>query len=356
VGNDRFRNSVALISSVSGGSLGSLIYAASFANHIEPEEVIANSRASAINEVAWGWTYPDFFRAIAPWLVDGTSDRGWALEEKWSAVNKLSTNGRDTYLSDWAARGAAMPALIFNSMLVEPGRHVIFSTTDFPKANDPRGIVNFYRLYREHAGRYDIRVNTAARLSSSFPYVAPAARADLGSVHQPGFHFVDGGYYDNFGIDSLIGWLAEALSDQHAEPAVKAMNDILVLTIRHFNAGSEPRGSLRGWGFQMFAPVIGLLAMWDAAPARRDDNEFRLFADGLRANPNRRIWIVNVPYNGMGDCARAPLSWKLSESQKACIDGAWDSVKDAPQLRCIDNYLRGDLSDRDCYSPDRTLQ
>ena len=167
---------------------------------------------------------------------------------------------------------------------------------------------------------------------------------------------MDGGYYDNFGIDSLIGWLAEALSDKQAEPGVKGMSDILVLTIRHFNAGTEPKGELHGWSFQTFAPVVGLLSMWNAAPARRDDNEFRLFADGLRASsPKRRIWIVNVPYDGVGDCARAPLSWKLSESQKACIDRAWKHVTDA-QLTCIDRYLKGDLSDPDCYSPNRTLQ
>src|SRR5437879_5642727 len=106
--------------------------------------------------------------AMVPWFVSRTSDRGWALEEKWSAGNNLSPNGRDTFLSAWAARGAAIPALIFNAMLVEPGRHVIFSTTDFPKANDPRGIVNFYTLYRDRIGGYDIRVNTATRLSSSF--------------------------------------------------------------------------------------------------------------------------------------------------------------------------------------------
>src|SRR5205823_4828980 len=129
------------------------------------------------------------------------------------------------------------------------------------------------------------------------------------------------------GIDSLIGWLAEALSDQQAGPSVKGMSDILILTIRHFNAGTEPKGSVHGWGFQTLAPVAGLLSMWDAAPARRDDNEFRLFADGLRASTNRRIWIVNVPYDGTGDCARAPLSWKLSESQKTCIDQAWSSVR-----------------------------
>lgn len=167
---------------------------------------------------------------------------------------------------------------------------------------------------------------------------------------------MDGGYYDNFGIDSLIGWLAEALNDQQADPSVKGMSDILILTIRHFNAGGEAKGELQGWGFQALAPLKGLLAMWNAAPARRDDNEFRLFADGLRASSNRRIWNVNVPYEGTGDCARAPLSWKLSESQKACIDQAWDSAKNARQLTCIDRYLKGDLTDAGCYSPDRTLQ
>ena len=351
-----FRNSVALISSVSGGSLGSLIYAASFTGNVAPSEVAQNARASAIDEVAWGWTYPDFFRAIVPWLVPRTTDRGWAIEEKWAAVNRLASAGRDTFLSDWAARGAAMPALIFNSMLVEPGRHVIFSTSDFPLRDDPRGIANFYRLYPEMAGRYDIRVTTAARLSASFPYVAPAARSDLRGVHEPDYHFVDGGYYDNFGIDSLIGWLGEAVNAPDAGPAVKGMSDILILTIRHFNAGEAPKGALHGWGFQPFAPVAGLLSMWDAAPAQRDDNEFRLFAAQLRAaSPGRRVWIVNVPYIGTGDCARAPLSWKLSESQKACIDTAWKSVENEAQLGCIDHYLHGDSDAAECYSPDRNL-
>ncbi len=53
-----FRNSVALISSVSGGSLGAMVYAASFAGNVDPGCVATNAKASAIDEVAWGWTSP----------------------------------------------------------------------------------------------------------------------------------------------------------------------------------------------------------------------------------------------------------------------------------------------------------
>jgi hypothetical protein len=79
-----FRNSVAAISSVSGGSLGAIIYGASFAGNVSPEKVPSNAAQSAIDEVAWGLTVPDYWRTIFPWLrIDRAIDRGWALEKKW---------------------------------------------------------------------------------------------------------------------------------------------------------------------------------------------------------------------------------------------------------------------------------
>ena len=148
-----FRDSVALVSSVSGGSLGSIIYAASFAHKIREDEVPLKARQPAIDEVAWGWTVPDFGRAILPWFrLNRAIDRGWALEKKWAAINNLDDTGRErgTMLSDWseAARAGTMPALIINSMLVERGQPVVFSTTRFPRERNDKGrIVNFYDLY-----------------------------------------------------------------------------------------------------------------------------------------------------------------------------------------------------------------
>lgn len=323
---DQFRSSISFISSVSGGSLGSLIYAASIANLVDhPAE---NARASAIDEVAWGWTQPDVRRAVLPWFGSRTVDRGWALEEKWIAVNNLGTprlgpidrlfakraEGHDVFLSDWARMGARLPALVFNSMLVERGQHVVFSTTDYPVKNDARSVVNFYSLYP--GDRFDIRVATAARLSASFPYVAPASRPEI-DPYATGFHFVDGGYFDNYGIDSLIGWLREALDGVE-------IGDILILQIRHFNPDDVPAAGRRGWLYQTYAPLSGLLSMWNAAPASRDRNELGLFLNGFES-AKHHVWLSTVKFRAQaGACA--PLSWKLSPGERNCIDTAWQKL------------------------------
>lgn len=168
-----FRGSVAVVSSVSGGSLGSIIYAASFAGKIKPSEVAPNALQSAIDEVAWGWTVPDFWRTIVPWFRrNRTIDRGWALERKWAAINNLNDTGgtRGTMLSEWseAARAGKMPALLINSMLVESGQPVVFSNTRFPATKRNLPIKNFYDLYPGQRGAYDIRVNTAAPIRVLF--------------------------------------------------------------------------------------------------------------------------------------------------------------------------------------------
>lgn len=412
-GANGFRGSVALLSSVSGGSLGSMVYAASFAGNVAASCTAENAEASGIDEVAWGWTSPDFWRAVLPLFRPHPEiDRGWALEQKWAVMNGLSPEpscifcqvrpkphcagqnpatspgpASDTYLSDWAAKGTHLPALIFNSMLVERGQHVVFSTNRFPFKNDPRGIMNFYDLYPHQEKHFDVRVNTAARLSASFPYVAPASRPNLNTPYVGDFHFVDGGYYDNLGIDSLIGWLTSAYGQDPA--LIEQIPEILVLQIRHFNPDVLEEGSRDGWSFQLFAPVTALLRMWNNAPVHRDQNELNLFIQNSalsKRGPN--IKTVMIPYCGLNyggntdtgkafdaciaasggqalssarllsartkpstesrrnriNCADQPLSWKLTQSQKQCINDTWeDFAHDDPNgaLWSIGQFLTG---------------
>jgi hypothetical protein len=347
-----FRDSVAGISSVSGGSLGSIIYAASFANKIQENEVAENARKSAIDEVAWGWTVPDFWRTILPWFrTNRAIDRGWALEKKWAAMNNLNDSGPQggTMLSDWAnaARNGTMPALLINSMLVESGQPVVFTNTRFPAVRNTQSrIVNFYDLYPSQYLRYDIRVNTAARLSASFSYVAPSSRPDLNGPYTEGFHFVDGGYYDNFGITSLLGWLAEALDNDEVRTQ---MTDILILQIRHFNPGTLASGTRQGWGFQVVAPPEALLNMRDYAQESTALKQLELFGK-YYASRQVNVWKSMIVYNGAEGCNDAPLSWKLDQHQQDCIKQTWEGVLNdqKPDLQCIHSYVSGGDLAADC--------
>ena len=69
---------------MSSGSLGSIISTwPSFAHRIGEDEVPSKALQPAIDEVAWGWTVPDFWRAILPWFrLNRAVDRGWALEKE----------------------------------------------------------------------------------------------------------------------------------------------------------------------------------------------------------------------------------------------------------------------------------
>jgi hypothetical protein len=239
-----------------------------------------------------------------------------------------------------------MPALLLNATLVEKGQPLVFSSTEFPRQSDPRGLQNFYNLYPG----FDIRVNTAARLSASFPYVAPAARSNAKTVTVGDDHVVDGGYYDNYGINSLLGWLEDAIGSM-PEPEIKQdLSDVLILQIRPFANPSSPTPHKGGWGYQFIAPVDGLLDVRDTGQSARDRTELALAtkAFGQRV----RIWRADFVYpatfeNKTENCVHAPLSWKLSFEQAQCIKTAWKTLVDNNkrlhengEVGCVVRYLQ----------------
>lgn len=175
---------------------------------------------------------------------------------------------------------------------------------------------------------------------------------------------MDGGYYDNFGISSLLAWLGEALEDQQVlqdlrvqDPASGGQSrqriDILILQIRHFNfAGPAPGPKIQGWGFQILAPGVALYNMRDFAQNAVAHNQLQFFAR-YYATQNINVWDTHVDYNGTEKCKDAPLSWKLDATQQQCIGNTWrDLVKSkAKALDCIDDYLAGRDLKTHCENP-----
>jgi hypothetical protein len=332
-----FANSIAAISSVSGGAVGTMFFASryraigaepGFPSVANPSEIVDDAEFPALGNVAWAMVYPDLTRALLPflkWNSQRLVDRGWALEQTW----RIRGRGHlDSTLDDWRSgvKEGSRPALIFNSTLVESGEPYLLATADFNKQQKIEGVgrETFQRLLPG----YDIPIVTAVRLAASFPFVTPASRPlslemnpdlagnDATTLNNARYHAVDGGYYDNYGVNSLLEFLHEALTTAESNQ-VKAP-DILIILIRSFPSEGAPLGKSRGWFYQFWAPISALLEVRETGQLVRDREAINLFIDYWKC---RGVKVVPATFEFPGE--NAPLSWQMNSAQITEVETEW---------------------------------
>jgi hypothetical protein len=354
-----FANNVTLISSVSGGATGSMfylnLYDRSLPQHFHADRLSSLTdlaSQSSLDEVAWALVYRDLPRIFFP-VRAKTYDRGYWLEETWRRRAQINQA-----LSDWydGVKEGWRPVAIFNSTVAETGEPLEFSTTAAKQEFDPqthKAIAprrrDFYEMY---PGR-DVHVVTAVRLAASFPYVTPAARPD--TQFPDAFHMIDGGYYDNYGVSSLVAWLEEGLTALQSDcsdrggkanqpcPTV-ALPRILVLQIRSFPPDQEAQPTKKGWAFQFYVPIKGLLSVRTTAQLVRDREALTLFARRWESRQaetaEAKIQFATFEFGG---CRRPegaqvgksqatkekaenpPLSWAMNPSQIQAVKDDWNA-------------------------------
>ncbi|MFN0171737.1 MAG: hypothetical protein ACKV22_35430 [Bryobacteraceae bacterium] len=307
----QFSESIRVISSVSGGSVGAMYFVRAYQNgFVAPSlveaEVLAASTHSSLDEIAWGLAYPDVIRVLFPGLP--WSDRGWAAEYAW----RQAVGGVDLTepLRSWRSevRSGDRPAVLFNATLVGSGARLVMGTADF--ALDTPGRRSFYRLYAERG--YDLPIVTAARLSATFPYVSPAAQAepppaDPALPKRLQYHAVDGGYYDLYGMATLTDWLEDAL------PGLEGRR-VMLIQIRGPLPGEAVGEGGRGFFFQLAAPFSTLLHMRGASQIDHNNNRLRTLLAVGRAQRVR--FAEPVVFEWPEDSNDpAPLSWHLTSPQ-----------------------------------------
>jgi hypothetical protein len=325
-----FANSIAAISSVSGGAVGTMFFVdryqtsggqQGFPAATNLSEIVDDAKSPALDDVAWAMVYPDLTRVLLPFLKHTSTrliDRGWALEQAWRRRGNL-----DYTLSEWRAgvTEGFRPAVVFNSTLVESGEPFLLATTDISEP-DSSGLAS--KTLPVVLPGYDVPVVTAVRLAASFPFVTPASRAlyDPRPGDEPALsagakcHVVDGGYYDNYGVSGLLQFLSQALI---ATPRDK-IPDILILQIRSFPSEKSPTGEDEGWFFQGWAPLSALLNVRTAAQLLRDRDSLGDFV-ALWSARGAKIRLATFEFQG----DKAPLSWKMNQQQMDAIQSEWSN-------------------------------
>jgi hypothetical protein len=310
--------------------------------------IVKQAAHSSINAIAWGLVYPDFLRTFCP-LCFLSIDRGQALEEAWVRVDELTEATLDrATLAQWQedALQRRRPAVIFNTTITDTGERLLLATSAPRKTSQEesgnwgKGSRTFFDIYPDG----DIRVVTAARLSATFPYVSPAARANRSG---PQFHIVDGGYYDNYGISSLAQWLNEALT---ADSPIKR---VLVLQVRAFPVEAEDKEpqrqppTQRGWFYEAIAPVSTLLHVRTAGQSAHNQVELDLLQQVLQ---NRGIVVETADFefrssDKSSSCEsfeknyNPPLSWHLTPKQETEITNEWQRIKGCSEVRRVGQFL-----------------
>jgi hypothetical protein len=320
---ESFGKSMVLISSVSGGSVGSMYFvdgydAAGPPDAVERAAALANSQRSSLAVTAWGMAYPDLWRTIAPWLIRSKArDRGWAQEQLW----RKGLDDGDVSLHDWrrGVAGGYRPATIFNATVTETGERFLLTPIDIPSTWKARAFLTQY------PGK-SIKVVTAARLSATFPYISPIAQARYnGEPLEPTLHLADGGYYDNFGVMSVVEWLDDVLPYAKNELGLER---VLVVQIRS-EKKPETQTTQRGWIYAAIGPAVTFWQVRNTSQISRNDLEIELMQsrwadDGVAIKP------VVFALGGAG-----PLSWQLSATEKMKIHDAWECREGAAVSKAI---------------------
>jgi len=228
-------------------------------------------------------------------------------------------------------RHGLRPAVIFNGTASESGDRFLIASTDASFA----GAQRFFELFPAR----DIDVPTAARLSATFPYVSPLARASAGSV-ESGYHVGDGGYYDNSGLLSTVDWLNEA---NDASNALQGHQVLLILI--DARPGPEKPGSSWSWQKQLIGPIKTLLNVRSSSQQVRESIELKMAVKYLTSqNSNSKeaaqFTVTPEPFLFWSPTdPDPPLSWHLTEAQKKEIGDAWSNVANQQSWRDVRRNL-----------------
>jgi hypothetical protein len=352
-----FTQSIGLISSVSGGSVGTMYYLDRFneKGYAEVEyindqgnsetddhckgtftTIFRSATKDSLDAVGWGLAYPDLWRIIGlPFLAPKNCDRGIAIEKDWQG--ELKTPQTKKTLATWREQilQGKIPIPVFNATLVENGWRFLITPMTFGKVDEKQ-----YRDFNTLYGAYDIDIVTAARLSSTFPYVSPICRPmypEDKNIKGENYHVADGGYFDNSGFVTATEWLDKLLNPKNT----LNIKRVLIVQINSFPKSST-NGTVSGkdgWFMATVGPLLTLFKVRDPILATRNLMEVDLLINrwkdkGVEIDYFPIFFPQQTEFSKNGQ-HQPPLSWKLTDSQKEAIKIGWKILKETKVIQDI---------------------
>lgn len=370
-----FQRSLALISAVSGGSVGAMFYLNDFdelqttlhrkracddLTDVEKDKVdetvrriFRRSSTSSLESLAWGAAFPDTMRLFGGKFVQ--DDRGAAQERRW--LGRLDSTGAawGPTLKQWKRRAVEslkysdetherFPFVVFNATEAETGRRILFSTVELPADHNLPPETRPIDFLSKARDQFDLPVVTAVRLSATFPYFAPASMPANDTLSFG--HVVDGGYADNDGVLTAIEIIRRWICDPavvHSEDQIKR---IVMIRICHVPANepklvrsTDPGLNGAGWQYAAVGPLVAMGNVRSTSQRERGSLELQILRRGIGAlvptekrefiNKELELVDVTITFRKIHGYSTPPLNWKLSPKQRDAYESAWQQIVDS---------------------------
>ncbi|ADB42104.1 hypothetical protein [Spirosoma linguale] len=313
-----FSRHVYALSGVSGGGVGTVFYTAFLRDFAEADRTRAFDqfrnviRDDYLSGVSSALLFPESVQRLIPVPLPALERAKW-LEDSWAAsyYNNLALSTLDSSLTQLYQTRAGynynLPSLLLNGTLAESGQKIITSNLQLD-AHYFKNVVSTLDVLGA-----DVPLKTAASLCSRFPIVTNGGLIQKdtllgnGRKQRYGGHVVDGGYFDNSGVETCIQLLNNLV------PAIRRLDTterVTIIPYVLFIQNSNPNGNLpqkRSILQEVQIPLLAFLNAWDNGSITRD-NMFNSFMDRFD-NPKTNYLTLRLAYN-----EKYPLGWYMSDS------------------------------------------
>lgn len=343
--NNSFAEHAIIISPVSGGTLGALVFV-SLAKDLtgQDDSLLEPTRAILSRDFLSPAIGSLFFQDIPAKLFPIPNllpDRASALEKAWerafdpeintglpkSPLLKGNNPFRNAFsILEPAERNHNIPTLLINGTVVETGQRIL--TTHLKFEQDFKDCLNIFEIRNN-----DIRVSTAAMMSARFTYVSPAGTLNGNT------HVVDGGYYENSGATTAMQFyesIEGLLQNKHVIPYfIQIDNDYVAVNDVQRSQQKDIASKSKRIFPELSAPISALLSTRNAHAVSAEERIKRVFGDEWNGIDER---YFHFTFSMPGD-VQAPLGWYLSKaSQKelnAQLENSTENIRNFERVRNI---------------------
>jgi hypothetical protein len=336
--SNTFDKHILAIAGASGGSVGNCVYYSLLKEKLKNDSINFATHSNDFFESDF-LTFtlarllgPDLIRHVVPIPMD---DRAAALERALeNSYSPLLNQYFGDQFSNVIDYSGKLPILYINSTQVDNGMPGVITSVMLSDSSQRQDILALVDSTSKKDGHGDLKLSTAAILSSRFPYVSPA-----GKIFDR--YFVDGGYFDNSGAGTvleLIQDLGRFLNDS-SNRSIKDRLSFHIVHIINSEVVPSPVKDIHPLTNDVLAPVLTLAGIQGSSTSISNGilkSNFLLFTnDTTNAIIQYNLYDKNFgkeTEEGLKTPAEKkeerkfeegyPMSWVISDYQLARMDSA----------------------------------